>query len=73
MDSSSHSTLSSGSRHRVDDLNDLRTLIDAAQINPEAEKRLKKRKKWEIKLQTKYHKYDVIFYFLFLCDSLFLF
>lgn len=54
--SSTHSTLSSGSRHRVDDLNNLHTLIDAAQINPEAEQRLKKRKKWELKLIQKYEK-----------------
>jgi hypothetical protein len=56
MDSSTHSTLSSGSRHRTDDLNNLNQLIEAAQINPDAEERLRKRKKWELKLIRKYEK-----------------
>lgn len=56
MDSSTHSTLSSGSKHRVDDLNNLHTLIDAARIDPEAERRLRKRKKWELKLIQKFEK-----------------
>jgi hypothetical protein len=56
MDSSTHSALSTGSRHRTDDLNVLSELIEAAKINPDAKKRLKKRKKTELKMISKYEK-----------------